>query len=253
VQLDVTIVNVTLPTVAKSLSASVAGLQWVVDTYTLSFAAGCSPRVCWATCSARGGLFGRFRSVRRCLARLRRDPRRGMAGGGTGGAGIGRGARGSQFFGLAMLNHATGHDPRLRARAIGLWTAAGGISIGAGPVIGGLLIASLGWRNIFSVDLPVCAAGAAQTLAFAPESPHGDSNRRMDLPGRTLAILALFGLIGGVIEARPLGLSHLVVLGSTVPGRRRSVHRRGAADEAAYSATAIFLPIQASMLPSVSV
>jgi MFS family permease len=105
---------------------------------------------------------------------------------------------------LAMLNHATGHDPRLRARAIGLWTAAGGISIGAGPVIGGLLIASLGWRSIFPVNLSVCAAGAAQTLAFAPESAHGDSNRRMDLPGQTLAILAFFGLIGGMIEARPL-------------------------------------------------
>ena len=69
---------------------------------------------------------------------------------------------------LALLNQSYGHDPKLRARAVGLWTAAGAISIAAGPVVGGLLIAAFGWRSIFLVNLPLCAAGLLATLLWVP-------------------------------------------------------------------------------------
>ena len=69
---------------------------------------------------------------------------------------------------LALLNRAYGHDPKLRARAVGLWTAAGAVSIAAGPVAGGLLIAAFGWRSIFLVNLPICAAGLLATWLWVP-------------------------------------------------------------------------------------
>ncbi len=211
VQLDVTIVNVALPTMAKSLGANVAELQWVVDAYTLSFA------VLLLAAGVLGDLFGTRRAY---LAGFAMFAAASLACGLAPNSAWLVAARIAQGIGaalvvpnsLALLNHATGHDQRRRAHAIGLWTAAGGIAIGAGPVIGGLLIASLGWRSIFLVNLPVCALGALFTLAFAPGSAQRDKSRRMDLPGQGLAILALFGLIGGVIEARPLGLGHPLVL-----------------------------------------
>jgi len=214
VQLDVTIVNVALPSMAKSLGASVAGLQWVVDAYTLSFA------VLLLSAGVLGDLFGTRRAY---LAGFAVFAIASFACGLAPNAAWLVVARVAQGVGaalvlpnsLALLNHATGHDPKGRAHAVGLWTAAGGIAIGTGPVVGGLLIASLGWRSIFLVNLPVCAVGAALTLAFAREAPK-DRHRRMDLPGQGLAILALFGLIGAVIEARPLGLRHPVVLGAAL-------------------------------------
>ena len=213
VQLDVTIVNVALPSMARSLGASVAGLQWVVDAYTLSFA------VLLLSAGVLGDLFGTRRAY---LAGFAVFAAASLACALAPSEAWLVAARAAQGLGaalvvpnsLALLNHATGHDQRRRAHAVGLWTAAGGVSIGAGPVIGGLLIASVGWRSIFLVNLPVCALGALLTLAFASELERRDSQRRIDLPGQILAILALFGLIGGVIQARPLGLEHPVVIGS---------------------------------------
>ena len=213
VQLDVTIVNVALPSIARSLGAGIAGLQWVVDAYTLSFA------VLLLSAGVLGDLFGTRRAY---LAGFGVFALASLACGLAPSAAWLVAARVTQGVGaalvvpnsLALLNHATAHDSRARAHAVGLWTAAGGIAIGAGPIAGGLLIASLGWRSIFLVNLPVCAVGAALTVAFAAEPPKPDHRRHMDLPGQGLAILALFGLISAVIEARPLGLGHPLVLGA---------------------------------------
>jgi MFS family permease len=114
----------------------------------------------------------------------------------------------------------------LRARAVGLWTAAGAIAIAAGPVIGGLLIAALGWRAIFLVNLPICALGLAATFAWvprpraassdkAPDSARTTSTARgIDPVGQLLAVVALTAFTGAVIEWRPLGLAHPLVCGS---------------------------------------
>jgi DHA2 family methylenomycin A resistance protein-like MFS transporter len=117
---------------------------------------------------------------------------------------------------------------------VGLWTAAGAVSIAAGPVIGGLLIAGFGWRSIFLVNLPICAAGLFATFAWVPRpdataipnttvprnaqstAKAAPQPRSVDLPGQLLAIIALTAFTGAVIEGRPLGLSHPLVAGGFI-------------------------------------
>jgi DHA2 family methylenomycin A resistance protein-like MFS transporter len=94
---------------------------------------------------------------------------------------------------------------------VGLWTAAGGVSIAAGPLAGGLLLGTLGWRSIFLVNVPICILGVAMTLRV-PDTARRRDARRFDPLGQTLAIVALTGLIGAVIEARPLGITSPLVL-----------------------------------------
>jgi DHA2 family methylenomycin A resistance protein-like MFS transporter len=100
---------------------------------------------------------------------------------------------------------------------VGWWTAAGGVSIAAGPVIGGLLIGALGWRWVFLVNLPLCLLGAALTLAFVPEVPPREK-RPLDLPGQILGFVALACLVGAVIEGGHRGWSDPLVLGALVAG-----------------------------------
>jgi len=113
---------------------------------------------------------------------------------------------------LALLNHSADGDPKLRARMVGLWTAAGGITIAAGPVVGGLLLGPFGWRSIFLVNLPVGVLGAYLTLRYIPPDEKHSAGRSLDLPGQLLAMLTLTGLTGAVIELRPLGWTHPLVL-----------------------------------------
>jgi MFS transporter, DHA2 family, methylenomycin A resistance protein len=225
-QLDVTIVNIALPKLGADLHANVAGLQWVVDAYTLAFA------VLMLSAGALGDRFGARRMyaagiVLFALASLAC----GLALDATmlvvARALQGVGAAAMLPNSLALLNQTYGHDPKLRARAVGLWTAAGAMSIAAGPVVGGLLIAALGWRSIFLVNLPICAAGFLATLLWVPR-PEAEVRRGrqpsaaysadagprgLDLRGQSLAIVALTAFVAAVIEWRPLGLSHPLVAG----------------------------------------
>ena len=167
VQLDVTIVNVALPQIGASLHSGVTGLQWVVDAYTLSFA---------VLLIAAGVLGDRFGSRRRYLAGFFVFTAASLACGVAGNILVLIIARAVQGMGaallvpssLALLNHCADGDPKLRARMVGLWTAAGGISIAAGPIVGGLLLGPFGWRSIFLVNLPVGVLGAYLTLRYVP-------------------------------------------------------------------------------------
>jgi len=218
-QLDVTIVNIALPRLSSALHAGVARLQWIVDAYTLAF----------AVLMLSGGVLGdRYGARRLYAAGLVVFALASLACGLAASPGALIAARAVQGAGaaamlpnsLALLNRACGHDRALRARAVGLWTAAGAISIAAGPVAGGLLIAAFGWRSIFLVNLPLAAAGLAATLAWVPaargetgEAGGAGTARNLDLRGQLLAIVALTAFTGAVIEARPLGFLHVVVVG----------------------------------------
>lgn len=230
-QLDVTIVNIALPEIGANLHANVAGLQWVVDAYTLAFA---------VLMLSAGALGDRFGARRLYAAGIVLFALASLACGVASGAPMLVAARALQGIGaaamlpnsLALLNQSYGHDPKLRARSVGLWTAAGAISIAAGPVAGGLLIAAFGWRSIFLVNLPICAAGFLATLlwvprpeAAVPATAHPETAdpetapptpRGIDLSGQTLAIVALTAFVAAVIEWRPLGLSHPLVAGGFV-------------------------------------
>jgi MFS transporter, DHA2 family, methylenomycin A resistance protein len=218
-QLDVTIVNIALARLAVELNASVARLQWIVDAYTLAF----------AVLMLSGGVLGDRYGARRMYAGglvvfalaslacgLAAQPAMLIAARAVQGAGAAMMLPNS----LALLNEACRHDRSLRARAVGFWTAAGAISIAAGPVAGGLLIAAFGWRSIFLVNLPLCAAGLAATLAWIP-APRRSAEahtadipvRSLDIRGQLLAVVALTAFTGAVIEWRPLGFMHPAVAG----------------------------------------
>ncbi|SDC16306.1 MFS transporter [Paraburkholderia lycopersici] len=220
-QLDVTIVNIALARIATDLHANVAGLQWIVDAYTLAF----------AVLMLSGGVLGDRYGTRRlygaglvvfALASLACGLATGPAMLIAARAVQGAGAAAMLPNSLALLNEACRHDRALRARAVGFWTAAGAISIAAGPVAGGLLIATFGWRGIFLVNLPLCAAGLAATLAWIPaprrharelDATRARPVRSLDVRGQCLAIVALTAFTGAVIEWRPLGFAHWAVAG----------------------------------------
>ena len=203
-QLDVTIVNVALPAMARALDAGVAGLQWVVDAYAVAFAAF------MLSAGALGDRFGArhayqwgmaifaLASVGCALART---------------AGWLDAARALQGLGaavmlpnsLALLNHALAHDAKARARGVGWWTAAGAIAIALGPVLGGLLVASVGWPAIFWVNAPLCAVGLWLVRRLR-ETPTGRDRPPLDVAGQLLATLLLAALIATLIESRALGL-----------------------------------------------
>ena len=210
VQLDVTIVNVALPRIGQELGAGVSALQWVVDAYTLGFAVFLlAAGVMGDRYGARGvflagfGLFAAA-SVTCALAptAVALDAARAFQG---------IGAALLVPSSLSILNFAYAHDKKMLAKAIGWWTAAGGVSIAAGPVIGGLLLAGAGWRSIFWVTLPICVAGFLLTRAVVPATPGKDPGRAFDLPGQLLSIVALAAFIGAVIEVHALGLSNAMV------------------------------------------
>src|SRR5579871_2602610 len=202
-QLDVTIVNVALPRIASDLSVHVAGLQWVVDAYTLPFA---------VLMLSAGVLGDRFGSRRAYLIGLAIFGAASLACGLAPNIATLIAARAAQGAAaallipssLALLNHAAAADHSLRAHAVSLWTAAGGVAIAAGPVAGGVLIATLGWRSIFLVNLPLCLIGIALTFRSVPSRAHSDTRHHLDPLGQSLSIVALTALTWSVIEFRPL-------------------------------------------------
>jgi DHA2 family methylenomycin A resistance protein-like MFS transporter len=213
VQLDVTIVNVALPHIAAELQAGIDRLQWVVDSYSLVFAALLlSMGYLGDRIGARKVYLGGMALF--ALASLGCGLSSNVAWLVVGRAAQGLAAAAMLPSSLALLNHATAQEPALRARMIGWWTAAGSIAIAAGPIIGGLLLAVAGWRSIFLVNLPVCALGAVLTWRL-PETVRKPDRGSFDLVGQILAIVMLGTLVAAVIEARPLGLSSPWVIGSS--------------------------------------
>ena len=210
VQLDVTIVNVALPAIGQSLGTGVAGLQWVVDAYALVFA---------SLLLTAGFLGDRFGARRVYLGGLGLFAAASLGCGLAPGPGALIAGRALQGVGaaamlpasLTLLNHAAGHDAKLRAWAVGWWTAAGSITIAAGPIVGGLILGVTSWRAIFLVNLPICALGAWLTRRV-PETTRPQSARGFDPLGQALGIVALGLLVGAVIEAKPLGPTDPLVL-----------------------------------------
>jgi DHA2 family methylenomycin A resistance protein-like MFS transporter len=204
-QLDVTIVNVALPAMAHTLGTGVDGLQWVVDAYTVAFAAF------MLSAGALGDRFGARRAFQWGMA-IFALASMGCALAPT--AGALDAARAVQGFGaavmlpnsLALLNHALAHDTAARARGIGYWTAAGSISIALGPVLGGLLVSGVGWPAIFWVNVPLCALGFWLSWRL-DETPTGQDRPPLDIAGQLLATLLLAALIATLIESRTWGIA----------------------------------------------
>ena len=111
---------------------------------------------------------------------------------------------------LALLSHAY-PDEKQRGRAVGIWAAGASLALTAGPLVGGGLIALVGWRSIFLVNLPIGLAGLWLTWRYASETTRSPQ-REIDLPGQIAAIAALGCLAGAIIEGGALGWSNPLVI-----------------------------------------
>ncbi|MDN3351021.1 MFS transporter [Actinomadura sp. DC4] len=206
---DVTIVTVALPGMARSLRTSFAGLQWVLDIYALSLAA------LLLGAGALGDLFGRRRVY---VAGLVLFAAASLACGLAPNAGVLIAARGVQGVGgaamftttLALIN-STYHG-KDRGVAFGVWGAVNGVAAAGGPVIGGLLTEHVSWRAIFLVNLPVTAVAVALTLACVTTSrPAGGT--RPDVAGTCAFTVCAGALTYGLIRAGDDGFGAAVPLG----------------------------------------
>jgi DHA2 family methylenomycin A resistance protein-like MFS transporter len=210
VQLDITIVNTALSSIGTSLGGSVAELQWVVTAYTITFA---------AFILTAGALGDRLGAKRIFIAGFAIFTLASLACALAPSARFLIAARAVQGLGaailvpnsLTLLNHAYA-DPKARGRAVGIWAAGAAAALTAGPFIGGVLIALVGWRWIFLVNLPIGAAGLWLGWRYAKETPRL-AQREIDLPGQIAAIMTLGALAGALIEGGVLGWSDPVVIG----------------------------------------
>jgi len=202
VQLDVTIVNTALNSIGNSLGGGVSELQWVVSAYTIAFAAFI------LTAGALGDRIGAKRIFMAGFA-IFTAASAGCALAPS--AAILIAARGVQGLGaailvpnsLALLSHAY-TDEKIRGRAVGVWAAGASLALTAGPLVGGGLIALIGWRLIFFVNLPIGLAGLGLTWRYAGETTRSPQ-REVDLAGQIAAIAALGCLAGAIIEAGVAG------------------------------------------------
>ena len=202
VGLDSTIVNVALPSIGRELHTGISGLQWTVDAYTLvlasllmlsgSMADRLGRRLVFQTGLALFTLASMLCSVAPSLGWL-------IA------------FRMLQGIGGSMLNPVAMSiirnvftDARERAQAIGMWGATVGISLALGPILGGALVQSVGWRSIFWINVPVGIVALALTMRFVPES-RAPRPRRVDPVGQALVIVLLASMTYAIIEAPSAG------------------------------------------------
>ncbi len=198
VQMDATIVNVALPDIRRDLNASLSGLQWVIDAYTIVLA---SFLMLGGSTADRYGRRRVFQvgttlfTLGSLLCSLAPSVGWLIA------------ARVAQAVGGSMMNPVamsiivhSFSDPAARARAIGVWGAVAGASMALGPLAGGVLTQTMGWHAIFWINLPICALALWLTARYVPESraPHP---RRPDPIGQTLLLTGLAALIFAVIES----------------------------------------------------
>jgi EmrB/QacA subfamily drug resistance transporter len=210
VVMDISIVNTALPAIREDLHASVAGLQWTVDAYTLVLASFL------LLAGSTADRFGRKRIFQVGLAAF----------------GLGSllcalaptigwliAARAVQAVGGTMLNPVamaivvtTFPEPAERARAIGVFGSMSGLALALGPILGGALVDGLGWRSVFWINVPIVAAAIVCTRLFVPESRAARA-RRFDPVGQLLMILVLVGVVYAIIESNALGWTSPVILG----------------------------------------
>jgi EmrB/QacA subfamily drug resistance transporter len=210
VGLDVTVVNVALPSIEHELHASVSGLQWVIASYSLVIAsllmlAGSTADRVGRRRTFQAGL-GLF-TIGSLLCSLAPSLGALVA------------FRMVQAVGGSMLNPVamsiitnTFTERTERARAIGIWGGVVGLSMALGPVVGGVLVSTVGWRSIFWVNIPVGIAAIILTALFVPES-RAPRARRFDPVGQVLVMVTLATLVYGIIEGPERGWGSPLIIG----------------------------------------
>src|SRR6266853_3560760 len=204
INLDITIVNVALPTLVRELHASNSQLQWVVDAYSLVFA---------SLLLAAGSLSDRLGRKGFLLAGLAVFGLASVAGGLTSTPGQLIVARCVMGLGAAMIFPATLSlisnvftERAERATAIGFWGATAGAAIALGPIVGGWLLEQFRWTSIFFAMAPVAFVGAA-LVAWSVPTSRDPGGHRTDVPGLVLSSAAIALLTYTLIEAPNYGWS----------------------------------------------
>src|SRR4051794_24275400 len=205
--IDGTVVNVALPVLQSALGATVAQVQWVVESYALLLAALLLPG------GSLGDLYGRRKifavgvvffgaaSVWCGLAHNVFELIAARALQGIGGALLVPGS-------LALIS--ASFPAGERGRAIGTWSGFTAITASIGPVLGGWLIQHTSWRSVFFINLPIAAIVLALTLLHVPESSNPeDREKKIDWMGALLATLGLGGVVYALIEP-----SHRFIVGA---------------------------------------
>lgn len=212
--IDMTIVNVALPAISRDLNATLGELQWVLDGFLVALA---------GLLVVASGVADRFGRRRVFLA--------GMAG--FGAASLlcalaptvelliaGRVAMGAAIAfvlppALSLLT--VMFEPDERQRALGIWTMAAGIAMALGPVLGGALVAAIGWPGVFLVNVPFALAAVPAGLRLLPESRLPDTPP-LDLGGAALSVVALTGLVFFLVEGGHEGWTAAPILAALAAG-----------------------------------
>jgi EmrB/QacA subfamily drug resistance transporter len=213
VGLDNTIVNLALPSIQRELHSAVSGLQWTIDAYTLVLAS------LLMLSGSTADRVGRKRTFQLGLVLFSMGSLLCSVAPTTGTL---IAFRMIQAVGGSMLNPVAMSiitniftEPRERAQAIGVWGAVVGLSMALGPVVGGALVDSIGWRSIFWLNVPVGLAAVVLTALYVPESkaPHP---RALDPVGQLLVMVVLATVTYGIIEGPDDGWGSLVITGCFV-------------------------------------
>jgi len=213
--IDGTVVNIALPRIGRSLAADTAGLQWVVNAYTLTLASFI------LLGGSLGDRFGRRRvylvgaiwfATASLLCGLAPDitvlvAARALQG--MGGALLAPGA-------LAILQTTFGGADRMRA--IGAWSGLAGLAGAIGPFLGGWLVQVSSWRLVFWINVPVAAIVVAVAARHVPESSSPSAPRELDLPGALLGAIGLAGVTYGLTSWSARGGIDAVVVAALVTG-----------------------------------
>ena len=218
--IDNTILNVAIPTLAKptsagGLGASASELQWIVDAYTIVFAG------LLLTSGSLGDRFGRYRALTIGLV---------IFGVGSAlsafapSATVLIGTRALMGIGASAIMPATlsiltnvFHDPRERAKAIGVWAGVSAIGIAIGPIAGGVLLQHFWWGSVFLVNVPVVIIALVAGFLLVPDS-RDPAAGRLDPLGSVLSIAGLSLLLWAVIEGPSNGWGSTSVLGAFIIG-----------------------------------
>lgn len=231
VTLDVTVLNVALPTIVRDLNASTTELQWIVDAYVIVFA---------GLLLGVGSLADRIGRKKLFLAGLVLFAVTSVWAAYSGSVGMLIAARADMGVGGAFMTPSTlalvtaiFTDVAERRRAISLWAATTGIGAALGPIVGGLLLAHFWWGSVFLINVPVAVLGFALAIPLIPESKNPDA-KSFDLVGVLLSIAGLGLLVWSLIEAPARGWTSVRVLAAGIGGlaalavfvlwERRSTH-----------------------------
>jgi MFS transporter, DHA2 family, methylenomycin A resistance protein len=196
-QIDTSVVNLALTQIGAHFNAPVNALQWVVDAYNLVYAS------LLLTAGTLADLYGRRKIFMLGIALFTAGtvlcglaPNTAVLIAGRAIAGLGAALEVPTSLAILTIAYP---DTRARTRALGLWASCNGLAFIIGPTAGGVLVDAIGWRSIFLMVLPVCILTLILTARSVPES-RDRGQRRLDMPGQALAVMALGALALAAIE-----------------------------------------------------